>query len=161
MAVTPTNFPGRCATRTEPKFKFSCRRIKFILPAHPCHQGLHKILQSSAQHPRREPALVIGAQQAVVISGGQFSSNCADTFARFRWRQIPPAFPVILQLLVKQLEHLMLKTAAFARVQFKNLPFFGVEAGMDKETKRTLGEFFQPADRSSQRGTVNGVCQIR
>ena len=58
------------------------------------------------------------------------------------------------QIARENFQDFVLETAAFARVQFKNLPFLGAQAGMDEKPERTLGEFLQPADGGLQHRAV-------
>ena len=58
------------------------------------------------------------------------------------------------QALVKNLQDFVLEAAAFAGVQFKNLPFPGVQTGTDKKLERALRKFLQPADGGLQHRAV-------
>ena len=75
--------------------------------------------------------------------------------ARFRRREVAPAFVFSGQLVMELFQNFMLETAAFARVQLEFFPLLGAQAGMNKETERALRKFLQPADRRFQNRAVN------
>ena len=54
----------------------------------------------------------------------------------------------------------MLEIAAFARVEFKNLPLARVQAAADEKFERALRKFLQPADGRFQNRPVKFFCEL-
>ena len=124
--------------------------------AHPRHDDLDKILQRIRQRARRENA-------SAAESRNRPSRKCSDLRRRRCGRsrsrasagvKVAPAFAFRRQLLVENFQNFVLKTAAFARVQFKDFPFVRAQAGADKKLERALRKFLQPADGGFQNRAV-------
>ena len=59
------------------------------------------------------------------------------------------------------IEHLVLKRAAFADIEFEFFAFCRAQTGIDKEAKRARRESFQTADGSSERFAIQRFDDTR
>ena len=80
---------------------------------------------------------------------------------RLRRRDVPPAFVLQAQFLVKERQHVVLKGALLFHIQLEQLPLLRPQAGVDEEFERAGGELLHPADRRAQDRPVEPRRQPR